>query len=444
MPGDRAPAGPRPTRRDLAALLRGAEPGFRRLLTTRLTSQWADGVFQASLAGAVLFNPERAAAAQQLATALAVLLLPYSLVGPFAGILLDRWSRQRILVTADLLRTALVLAVAGEVAAGIGGYALYPTALLTISISRFVNAGLSAALPSVVADPGRFVTANALSTTLGTVAGTVGAAVAIALRSPLGEGDHAYAVVAASAALGYAASAAAAAGFDQAALGPTAAQRVGRESVRVVAAGLRDGVRHVRERRQAAAALTAMTGHRLLYGMTTVIAVLLYRNYFHTDGFFRAGLTGLSQLVAAGAIGALLASIATPPVTTRIGTRAFLLWLLVGSAVLEVSLGLPFRMPALLAAGCTLGFAAQGIKIAVDTTCQREVDDEYRGRVFSVYDTLFNVMYVVAAAIGIVALPDDGHAPGMIIAVGVGYLVIAALAARAGRPGRSSSASTGA
>ena len=36
-------------------------PEYRRLLATRLASQWGDGLFQAGLAGAVLFNPERQA-----------------------------------------------------------------------------------------------------------------------------------------------------------------------------------------------------------------------------------------------------------------------------------------------------------------------------------------------------------------------------------------------
>ena len=42
----------------LRAVLR--RPDFRRLYGTRLTSQCADGVFQASLAGVVLFSPESA------------------------------------------------------------------------------------------------------------------------------------------------------------------------------------------------------------------------------------------------------------------------------------------------------------------------------------------------------------------------------------------------
>ena len=59
-------------------------------------------MFQAALGGAVLFNPEREADPLAVAAGLAVILLPYSLVGPFAGALLDRWDRRRVLLVANL------------------------------------------------------------------------------------------------------------------------------------------------------------------------------------------------------------------------------------------------------------------------------------------------------------------------------------------------------
>jgi hypothetical protein len=69
-----------------------AVPDFRRLLRVRLTGQLGDGMFQGALFGAAFFNPEKATSAGEAAVAFATLLLPYSLVGPFAGVLLDRWS----------------------------------------------------------------------------------------------------------------------------------------------------------------------------------------------------------------------------------------------------------------------------------------------------------------------------------------------------------------
>ncbi len=66
--------------RDLRVLLRLR--GFRRLLAVRLLSQGADGVYQVGLATYVVFAPQEQASPAAIASAMAVLLLPYSLVGP--------------------------------------------------------------------------------------------------------------------------------------------------------------------------------------------------------------------------------------------------------------------------------------------------------------------------------------------------------------------------
>ena len=68
---------------DLRVVLRGSR--FRRLFGTRLVSQFSDGVYQAGLAGFVFFNPEQHTSAWAVAAAFAVLLLPFSVVAPFAG-----------------------------------------------------------------------------------------------------------------------------------------------------------------------------------------------------------------------------------------------------------------------------------------------------------------------------------------------------------------------
>ena len=72
-----------------------------------------------------------------------------------------------------------------------------------------------------------------------------------------------------------------------------------------------------------------------------------------------------------------------------------------------------------------LGLAAQGIKIVVDTLVQSHVDDAFRGRVFSLYDVLFNVAFVAAAAVGAVVLPLDGKSYAVLGTVALGYLVTA-------------------
>ena len=83
-----------------------------------MASQFADGLFQAGLAGGLLFNPERAADPLAVAGAFAVLFLPYSILGPFAAALLDRWDRRMVLIVANAARFVLVIGVAALLVAG--------------------------------------------------------------------------------------------------------------------------------------------------------------------------------------------------------------------------------------------------------------------------------------------------------------------------------------
>ena len=56
---------------------------------------------------------------------------------------------------------------------------------------------------------------------------------------------------------------------------------------------------------------------------------------------------------------------------------------------------------------------------------QRGIDDAYRGRVFALYDALFNVALVVAAVLTAVVLPETGRSPAATIVIAVGWAVTA-------------------
>src|SRR3954470_3539343 len=189
---------------DLRAVVRHRD--FRRLYGARLTSQAADGAFQAALASLFFFSPEKQTSASSVAAAFATLLLPYSLVGPFAGVLLDRWRRRQILVFSNLLRSAMVLCVAALVATNVTGPTLYVAVLACLSVNRFFLAGLSAALPHVVVRD-ELVMANSVSTTSGTIVAILGGGLGYGLRRLLGEGSGTDAFVIVCAAAGYVASA---------------------------------------------------------------------------------------------------------------------------------------------------------------------------------------------------------------------------------------------
>ena len=398
---------------------------FPKLYATRLLSQMADGVFQACLASAVFFNPDHQTDPKQAAAGFVVLLLPYSLVGPFAGVFLDRWRRQRVLVRANVIRclfivaTALVLVLHGP-----RGGLFYVAALAALSVNRFYLSALSAALPHVVR-PQQLLIANSVSTTSGAFVTILGLGLALALRTVVGNTDGGNAIVAVSSCALYLAASSSARRMPTDLLGPLDEPAPLSQAIRDVAQGLSAGAAHVWSRRPAARALGVIAASRLLFGMSTIGSLLLYRNYFHDHGMLRAGLVGLGQAFAASAAGYVLAAFITPAATDRIGKPRWVVLGFAAASVAQVLFGLPFAMAPLLVGALVIGFVTQSAKICVDTIVQEEIDDDFRGRVFSFYDTVFNLTFVFAAVVAAFVLPKDGKSYPVLIAIGAGYAVTA-------------------
>lgn len=392
-------------------------------------------MFQAALAGSVLFNPAQQSSPGKIAVGFAVLLVPFSILGPFVGVFLDRWSRRNIIYMANLLRAVLAVPAAVVVWTSGIGIPFFVCALLIAAINRFFLAGLSAALPHVVPEP-LLVTSNATSSTLGTVAYSLGlGTTAVALHTILQTNDTGYGWLCAAAALGYLVAALLArTSFDRAALGPDLAVRAAASiasEIAVVARGMVAGARHLAARRQVAAAMGVQALCRMLYGVLTLATLLLYSRYFYDN--YTSAIGGLGQVVVVGSVGAVAAAFVTPYATRRVGGRVWIITLTALVAVILPPLALPFIPVLLVAATFLMNLSSQGIKIVVDTNVQVHCDENFRGRVFSFADTLFNVFFVLGLFIGATTLPDDGHSVSTIIAISAGYLLVATVYAMATR-----------
>jgi MFS family permease len=395
--------------------------GFRRLLLSRFAAQWGDGMFQAGLAGAVVFNPERGATALDIAAGFAVLLLPYSVIGPFAGALLDRWDRRRVLVGANLLRGVLILVCAVCVGTGVSNQVVLMLALVALGASRFVLSGLSASLPHVV--PVRnLVEANALATTLGAVIAVVGGICAVGLRSVLGEDNTGSGLTTAVAVAGSVLAAVYAVRFARGALGPDEVDEPA-VAMLAVARGLADGGRAALRTPSVIAGFVALFAHRAAFGISLLLIVLLMRYSFTDMGVLKAGLPGLAEIFAVGALGTLIAGLTTARIVARFGRRRTVWLALLLAAVTQLGLGLPMLLPTVLVATFVIIYAGQVVKLCVDAAVQRDIGDEVRGRVFALYDTLFNITQVVAVAVAAAVVPMNGQSPGLIIVATVLYLV---------------------
>jgi MFS family permease len=415
--------------RDLRVLLRFQ--GFRRLLGVRLLSQGADGVYQIALAAYVVFSPEKQTSAAAVASAMAVLLLPYSLVGPFAGVLLDRWRRRQVLLYGSLLRALLAAATALLILSPVPDWLFYVSALCVTAINRFVLSGLSAALPRVV-DAERLVLANSLSPTAGTLAATAGGGIAFAVRLFVADSDAAVVLVGA---VLYLCAALASLSMARELLGPDRTlvrERIG-TALTGTARDLVAGVRHLAapQRREAAWALAAMALMRFCYGALLVMLLMLCRYALTTTADDGLALLGLA-LGFSGA-GFFAAAVVTPWTAGRLGPGGWIVVCAGAAAFLEPALGLPFATAPLLAAAFVLGLTTQGAKIATDTIVQSSVEDGFRGRIFSVYDVLFNVAFVGAAAVAALMLPPDGRSVPLVITIAVIYAAVAVAMGRFGR-----------
>lgn len=403
---------------DLRVLLRGKN--FRRLLAVRLLSQSADGVFQVALATYVVFSPERETSPAAIASAMAVLLLPYSLVGPFAGVLLDRWRRRQVLLFGNLLRAALACCTALLILLSVPDWLFYASALTVTGVNRFVLAGLSASLPRVV-DADRLVVANSLSPTAGTLAATAGGGLAFAVRLLLSDSDAAVVLLAA---LLYLSSALMSLRMSRALLGPDPEVLQPRLAAALVstARGLSAGLRHLRHRPAAAHALGAMTLLRFSYGALTVMFLMLCRHaWSDTDA---DGLALLGLALGVSGAGFFAAAVLTPWAVERFGRYGWMALCAGIAAVLLPALALPFAPAPMLVAAFLLGLVTQGAKIATDTVVQTSVDDSYRGRVFALYDMLFNIAFVGAAGVAALMLPPDGRSIPLVVMVAAVYATV--------------------
>ena len=400
---------------------------FRRLLAVRVAVQSSDGVLQVALAAYVLFSPERQPDATSIAIVLAITLLPFSILGPFAAIVIDRVSRRQVLVVANLARAAVALGLAVLIATGLQTVGvevlIYGGLLLAMSLNRFLLAALSASLPHTI-DPHEYMVANSVVPTVGPAGLLIGVALATPLRLILGHvmtDYQANAILFLIATVGFVLSAVLALSIPRRQLGP---DTVATTRVRDVVTGLVEAVAHLRAQRPAGIGLLTIAAHRLIHGIVTVATILVYRNYFHRPDEIDPAIADLGLLVVITGAGFVFASVVAPPLSARRGLRSTMIMCLLGSAVFQLMPGAIYARLTIMVAAFLLGLTAQGIKICVDTVVQAHIADGFKGRVFVIYDIIFNVALVAAAVIAAVILPASGKSVPILIIMAICYLLI--------------------
>ena len=402
-------------------------PRFSRLLAVRWSGQMTDGIFQSALASFVLFSPDRQTNALNAALGFAVVLLPYSIVGPFVGTVLDRISRQRALFFSNFLRSVNLLIVALLVFTGTTGVALTVVVLIAFGINRLILAALSAGLPLLV-NPNSLVTANAMAVTGGSVLVVVGGGIGVGVRAlvdSLAIADHADALLIVLASSGYFISALLTTRMDKFEIGP--------QPHEIEAASFTQGFKDMREgfgflaiHSDAARGIAATAVHRGGLTALTLTALLLERNTFNDPALPENGLKGFGFALSFAGLGVLIGAFIAPYGVSKVGRHRWIRTTLFLSALCPLILAVEQTQVTLIATAFLTALFGQNLKVTNDALVQSKIDDYFRGRVFAVYDVLVNGAIVSGGLLAALLLPPSGISSVVPLCVSTAYFLVAA------------------
>lgn len=368
-----------------------------------------DGIFQSALASFILFSPERQANALGAALAFAVVLLPYSVIGPFVGTILDRVSRQRAIAFSNLSRAITLSIIALLLFQGHTGVEITVFVLIAFGVNRLILAGLSAGIPLMI-ESKSLISANALAVTGGSVWVVLGGGIGLGMRSLLDSvtsADSADAYIILLGAVGYLTASLFASNLKKDEIGPLE-HEIKNASFTQGLIEMREGIKFLRQNVDAARGIAAVAVHRGGITALTLIALLLERNTFHDPADSEAGLAGLSFTLSIAACGFVVGAVIAPYGVRKVGRHRWMRLMLSASTLGPLFIVFS-RTPLTLAiAAFVTALFGQSLKVTNDALVQSKIDDIYRGRVFSVYDVVVNGAIVSGAVIAALLLPDTG------------------------------------
>ncbi len=393
-----------------------------KLLRVRWMGQLTDGAFQSALASFVLFSPERQPNAVKAALAFAVVLLPYSLVGPYVGIFLDRFSRKRVVQLANLFRTADLLIIALLINRGSTGLTLTLFVLIAFGTNRLILAGLSAGLPLLVSKD-NLISANALAVTGGTIFVVIGGGLGIGLKNILDNstrGDLVDGLLILAASCGYLLAALFTGRIGKSEIGPLPHE----VSQEIKGFGeMLEGFHILKEHGDAIRGIFATGVQRGGITALTLMALLLERNTFNATDNPDAGLRGFAYALAIAGIGIGLGAIAGPFGVAKFGRHIWMRISMLAPIGFLIIFGIFPNEFMLITTAFFVGGFGQSLKITNDALVQSKIEDEFRGRTFAFYDVAVNAGIVSGAIIAALVLPADGVSLVLPWLIAVAYLV---------------------
>ena len=398
----------KPTRQRAREALRSDD--FRRLFMIRLITQSGDGLFQATLIASIVFNPEEQNTILGFAIATLLISLPFSILGPFTGVFIDRWSRRKILVVAQLLRVAAMWLVLFDPKAA--PVLFFAGALWVLSVNRFYLATAVAVVPRLVPTEDLLM-ANSMATVGGTVALLLGVFVG-GWMVELAGGNRAPAI--ALAGVEWLVASVLATKIRSPLLPHHVPEAPVGDELRRVVREFGDGITRLVRTPRALGPITSITLDQVGQGIVLVLSLFVFRDRFEE------GVGSFSNLIGAGGLGVLLGILTVGKLEERYPKERIVARAFFAGGLVLIAVSLYITGWSVLIASFAVGLTFAWKKIPVDTMVQEAIPDGYRGRVFSVYDVAYNLSRVAAAFLAIPLLNAFGEA-GAVAIVGVVFIL---------------------
>ncbi len=383
---------------------------FRQLWLGQVVSQMGDWFNTIALYTIIL---KLTGSGRDVGLLLVARFLPSFLFGPISGVIADRFSRQRIMIVSDLLRAVVVLGFL-FVRRPDQLWIIYVLTVFQLGLSTFFEPAKTAAIPSIVEDR-ELVAANAISSVTWSAMLTIGAAIGGFITGWFGT-DVAFILDAAT----YLLSAALIASIRVPKRKKRERQKLSLGRLLGITETI-DGIRYVKDRPRVLALLLVKPAWGLGGGILTLLAVFGERIF--PVGKDAAG--GIGVLFAARGIGTAVGPIVARRIAGEANRRmqAFIGIAFLIGGIFYIAFG---TATSFVFALVVLGLAHCGgsiLWVFSTVILQREVEDNFRGRVFAAELALLTLTMAASNYITGELLDRFQISPRK-VTVGIGFLFI--------------------
>jgi len=352
----------------------------------------------------------------QIAKILSFTIIPVFLIGPLAGVYVDRWDRRRTMYVCDFMRSLLVLAIPLFLFYAKNLAPIYLIIFIAFSIGRFFVPAKLSIIPDLV-DHKSLLVANTLINTSGMIAAVLGFGISGVIVERLGAKSGFYLN-----ALTFLISGTFIFFISKRFVAQMSIQRVGKEIVEVIRksvfAEIKEGVLYFMRKKDIRFTAGLIFALWSALGSVYVVIIVFVQKTLHS------ATKDLGLLVMFLGMGLFLGSL----IYGRFGQRIshykiiFVSLVLSGAMLILFALGIhyfPYFFLAAFLALC-LGLIISPIMIASNTIIHNVSDNEMLGKIFSSLEIVMHLGFILFMFISSILADKFSH---LLILIMVGFLL---------------------